>query len=67
MKFDTHKKEQGRQLDENGAGINIVGHSKLKLLTFSWGHGECEWYLTLLLSFVVFKTTFHSLLYIVRT
>ena len=28
---------------ENGFGKKIVGHSKLKLWTFFWGHGECEW------------------------
>ena len=21
----------------------VVSHSKLKLWTFFWGHGECEW------------------------
>ena len=29
--------------DENGAGKKNVGLSKLKLWTFFWGHGECEW------------------------
>ena len=28
---------------ENGAGKKTVGHSKLKLWTFLWGQGECEW------------------------
>ena len=30
-------------LYENGASKGIVGHSKLKLWTFYWGHGEREW------------------------
>ena len=36
----SHKKGL---LYENGAGKKIAGHSKLKLWTFFWGHGECEW------------------------
>ena len=28
---------------DNGTGKKIVGHSKLKLWTFFWGQGECEW------------------------
>ena len=43
MKFDIHKKEQEGLLYENGAGEKIVSHSKLKLWTFFWGHGEHEW------------------------
>ena len=43
MKFDIHKKEREGLLYENGASEKIVGHSKLKLWTFFWGHGECEW------------------------
>ena len=43
MKFDIHKKEQEGLLYENGIGKKIVGHSKLKLQTFFWGHGEREW------------------------
>ena len=43
MKFDIHKKEWEGLLYENGAGEKIVGHSKLKLWTFFWGHGEHEW------------------------
>ena len=27
----------------NGAGEKIFSHSKLKLWTFFWGHGEREW------------------------
>ena len=40
MKFDIHKKEQEGLLYENG---KIISHSKLKLWTFFWGHGEHEW------------------------
>ena len=43
MKFDIHKKEREGLLYENGAGENIVSHSKLKLWIFFWGHGESEW------------------------
>ena len=47
MKFYIHKKEQEGLLHvhvyENGAGEKIVRHSKLKLRTFFWGHGEQEW------------------------
>ena len=43
MKFDIHKKEWEGLLYENGAGEKIVSHSKLKLWTFFWGHGEREW------------------------
>ena len=42
FKFDIHKKEQKRQLYKNGEGKKIVGHSKLKLLTFFWDHGELQ-------------------------
>ena len=37
------KKEWEGLLYENGAGKTIVSHSKIKLWTFFWGHGECEW------------------------
>ena len=37
------KKEQEGLLYENGAGEKIVSHSKLKLWTFFWDHGEREW------------------------
>ena len=47
MKFYIYKKEREGLLYENGGGKKIVGHSKLKLWTFSWGHGECEWPLIL--------------------
>ena len=43
----TLKKRTGRIIYENGTGKKIVGHSKLKLWTFFWGHGECEWPLVL--------------------
>ena len=43
MKYDIHKKEREGLLYENGTGEKIVSHSKLKLWTFCWGHGECEW------------------------
>ena len=43
MKFDIHKIEREGLLYENGTGKKIVGYSKLKLWTFFWGHGECEW------------------------
>ena len=39
----THKEEQKGLLYKNGTGKKIVGHFKLKLRTFFWGHGECEW------------------------
>ena len=39
MKFDIHKKEREGLL----YGEKIVRHSKLKLWTFFWGHGEHEW------------------------
>ena len=42
MKFDIHKKEWEGLLYENGAGKKIVSHSKLKLWSFFWGHGDCE-------------------------
>ena len=39
-----HKKEWEGLLYENGAGKKkFVGHSKQKLWTFFWGHGEREW------------------------
>ena len=38
----TQKKEEG-VLYENGVGKKMVGHSRLKLSTFFWRHGECEW------------------------
>ena len=38
-----HKNEWEGLLYKNGAGEKIIGHSKLKLWTFFWGHGECEW------------------------
>ena len=41
--IDTHKKESEGWLYENGAGKQIIGNSKLKLKTFFWGQGECEW------------------------
>ena len=47
MKFDIHKKEWEGLLYENGAGKKIVSHSKLKLWSFFWGDGECEWPLLL--------------------
>ena len=28
---------------KDGAGEKMVSHSKLKLWTFYWCHGECEW------------------------
>ena len=40
-------KKWGKLLCENGAGKNIVSHSKLKWWTFFWGHGEREWSLKL--------------------
>ena len=40
MKVDIHEKER-EGLYENGAGIKIVGHSKLKLRVFCWGQNEC--------------------------
>ena len=40
MKFDIHKKEWEGLLYENGTGEKIVSHSKLKLWTFFWCHGE---------------------------
>ena len=43
MKFDIHKKEWEGLLYENGASKKIVGYSELKLWTFFWGQGECEW------------------------
>ena len=43
MKFNMHKKECEGLLFENGGGKKIVGHSKLKLWTFIWGHGERKW------------------------
>ena len=43
MEFDIHKKEWKGLLYENGAGKKIVGHSKLKLCTFFWGHAERKW------------------------
>ena len=43
MKFYIHKKEREGLLYENSEGKNIVRHSKLKLWTFFWGHGEREW------------------------
>ena len=43
MKFDIHKKEREGLLYENGTSEKIVCHSKLKLWTIFWGHGECEW------------------------
>ena len=43
MKFDKQEGQEG-QLYENDAGKNIVGHSKLKLWIFLWGHGEREWF-----------------------
>ena len=45
VEFDIHKKEWEGLLYENGAGKKIVGHSKLKLWTFFWGHGKCDWLL----------------------
>ena len=50
MKFDIHKKEWEGLLYENGAGNKIVSYSKLKLWSFSWGHGECEWPLVIVVS-----------------
>ena len=43
MKFDIHKKEREGLLCENSADKKIVSHSKRKLWTFFWGHGEHEW------------------------
>ena len=43
LKFDIHEKEREGLLYENGAGKKIVSHSKLKLWTIFWGHGEREW------------------------
>ena len=42
------KKEWEGLLYENGTGENIVSHSKLKLWTLFWGHGEREWALVLI-------------------
>ena len=43
MKFDIHKKERESLSDENDPGEKNASHSKLKLWTFFWGHGEHEW------------------------
>ena len=42
MKFDIRKKRWEGQLYENGAGKMIVGHFKLKLVTFFCCHGKHE-------------------------
>ena len=55
MKFDIHKKEQEGLLYENGAGKKVVGHSKLKLWTFFWDHGEREWPLLSIIFISAFK------------
>ena len=55
----TYKKEQEGLLYENVACKKIAGHSKLKLWTFLWGHGECEWPLvTVIFSILYFDLTF---------
>jgi len=46
LKIDIHKKEREGQLYESGAGKRIAGHSKLKLCTIFWGHGERDWTLS---------------------
>ena len=43
MKCDIHKKECEGLLYANGESEKIVSHSKLKLWTLFWGHGEHEW------------------------
>ena len=48
LKFYIYKKERERLLYENGGGKKIVGHFKLKLWMFFWGHSEREWPLVML-------------------
>ena len=60
MKLDIHKKEREGLLYENGAGEKIVSHSKLKLWTFFWGHGEREWPLVIAIDLSFSITIFSS-------
>ena len=68
MKHLTHTKEWEEWLyEKNGAGKKIVGHSKLKLWTFFWGHGEHEWFFNSVMTAYHNKQCYQPVLYTIST
>ena len=60
------KKEREEKLYENCVGKIIVGHSKLKLWTCFWGHGEHEWPLNGLLIIAAMATKINNALLLMQ-